>query len=285
MINFSVPESVLRHQQITAGDISYVYYTERSTNEKHRVAFNNYAISFVLNGQKKIYRSVENAIVKPGQAILIPAGNSIIAEHGSNDKDYVSLVIFFPAKVAVNFLIKHISDSKNKNLAEPKPEYIFFTRTAYLYEYVRSLEEMIRQQQAFSYAVALHKLEELLLIVYELCPQHMIAMFMTNKDEQQLSLKKIVENNLFNNLTLTELSFLANRSLSSFKRDFEKTYGISPQKYIRNKKLEAASYDLTKGRQASELFVTYGYENLSNFNNAFKKKFGITPAAFAKAQY
>ncbi|WP_414688596.1 helix-turn-helix domain-containing protein [Mucilaginibacter sp.] len=55
-----------------------------------------------------------------------------------------------------------------------------------------------------------------------------------------------------------------------------------PQKYIRDRKLESACTELKKGRKASELYNTYGYENLSNFNTAFKKRFGVTPAAYGQ---
>jgi AraC-like DNA-binding protein len=81
-------------------------------------------------------------------------------------------------------------------------------------------------------------------------------------------------------LTLEEMAFLAHKSLSSFKRDFEKSYGISPGKYIRERKLELASKDLLQGKSPSELYLDYGYESLSNFIQAFKKKYGYTPAAY-----
>jgi AraC-like DNA-binding protein len=94
---------------------------------------------------------------------------------------------------------------------------------------------------------------------------------------------KLVEQHLMEHLSLEELAFLSHKSLSSFKRDFERSYGISPGKFIRERKLELASKELLQGKSPSELYLEYGYESLSNFIQAFKKKYGYTPSAFRKS--
>jgi AraC-like DNA-binding protein len=193
---------------------------------------------------------------------------------------YSSFIVFFPERLVADFFVKHVIDTKNR--IGDVPPYILFANTVYLNEYLKGVRALVDDGHKLSYPLALHKLEELLLIIYELYPTQLIALFAPDKTDGDLSLQKLIENNLFNNLTLDELAFLANRSLSSFKRDFERTYGLSPQKYIRDKKLEAACAELKKGRKASELYDTYGYENLSNFNTAFKKRFGVTPASYGQ---
>ncbi|NCD67776.1 helix-turn-helix domain-containing protein [Mucilaginibacter agri] len=278
MQHISVPSAIKHQPQINAGEISFVHYTETGSLFKNRVVFGRYAISFVLNGQKEIYLPTERTIVYTGHAMLIPEGNSLIAEHSLNDNKYSSFIVFFPANLVTDFLARQRINRPPGNETDLAP-FITFASTTYLNEYVNGMRKLIDSQQAVSYQVALHKLEELLLVIYELFPAQLINMFNKNGNDQ-LSLKSIVEGNLFNKLTLDELAFLTNRSVSTFKRDFEKAYGISPQKYIRERKLEAACAELAKGRQASELYDNYGYENLSNFNTAFKRKFGLTPAAY-----
>lgn len=280
----TVPEAVKDKPQIKTGDISFVYYRERGDIFRNQVVFNQCAISFVLNGQKEIYRHADCTIIRPGQGMVIPQGNTLIAEHvvkdTSADELYSSFIVFFPERLVAVFFIKHAIDTKNK--IGDVPPYILFANTVYLNEYLKGVRALVDDGHSLSYPLTLHKLEELLLIIYELYPTQLTALFAPDKTDADLSLQKLIENNLFNNLTLDELAFLANRSLSSFKRDFERTYGLSPQKYIRDKKLEAACTELKKGRKASELYDTYGYENLSNFNTAFKKRFGVTPAIYGQ---
>jgi AraC-like DNA-binding protein len=281
----SIPRDVQHLPQIKAGEISFIHYHDKGSLFKNHVVFDQYAISFVLNGQKEIYRATENTILKAGQAMPIPQGNSIIAEHSLNDNPYSSFVVLFPGSLVSDFLAKHPQIVNPVNHPEDVPLYIPFASTPYLNEYIKSIQALINGGHELSYTIALHKLEELLLVIYEIFPVQLINLFRHHQHSPQLSLKSVVESNLFSKLTLDELAFLTNRSRSSFKRDFEKAYGISPQRYIRERKLEAACAELVKGKQASEIYDTYGYENLSNFNTAFKKQFGLTPSAYRQTQF
>ena len=272
-----VPGAVASHQKIVAGEIYFVNYQDKGGPFRSRVLFSCYAFSFVQNGQKKIYRVGECQALTAGYGMLIPEGNSIIAEHSNTAEPYSSIIIFFPAHIGKAFISAHVR--KTPNPVDRSP-YIHFTTNGYIDEYIRSVKNLIKAQQTLSVEMALLKVNELLTAVYEMAPGLLTGIF---GPAESIPLNVIVEKNLFNNLDLEELAFLANRSLSSFKRDFEKAYGVSPQRYIRNRKLEIACTELAKGRSASDLYLEYGYENLSNFNTAFKRKYGLTPAAFRQS--
>lgn len=271
-----IPEATRTQPQLTAGSISFINYSDKSGPFKNRVLFNCYAFSFVQYGQKHIYRQSENTVLKAGQAMLIPEGNSIIAEHSLDDNPYSSFLVFFPGQMARDFLAAQ--KVKGICVSPQQVPYIHFELNAYLQEYVKSMRQLVQGGQLLSAAMARHKLEELLLVMFELFPSELLAIFFDNIRE--LSLKTLVENNLLNKLSLDELSFLANRSLSSFKRDFERAYGIPPQKYMRERRLEIARAELAKGKQPNELYLTSGYESLANFCTAFKKKYRLSPGAY-----
>ena len=272
-----VPEAVAAQQKIVAGDIFFVNYRDKGSPFRNRVMFSCYAFTFVQNGQKTIYRAGERRALSPGYGMLIPEGNSIITEHSDTAERFNSILVFFPARIGKAFIASH----KRKTPSQPdRPPYIHFTTNAYINEYIRNVKNLIDSQQTLSEEMAALKVNELLTAVYEMAPGLLTGIFGVT---ESIPLKMVIENNLFNNLNLEELAFLANRSLSSFKRDFEKAYGISPQRYVRHRKLEVACAELIKGTSPSDLYLTYGYENLSNFNTAFKRKYGITPAAFRQS--
>jgi len=104
---------------------------------------------------------------------------------------------------------------------------------------------------------------------------------MENSGHQNLQFIQTIENNKLNKLTIKELSFLSNMSVSTFKREFEKNFNSSPSKWFQDKRLEQAAYLLKiKSKRPSDIFEEIGYENLSNFIQAFKTKFGVTPKQY-----
>lgn len=79
-------------------------------------------------------------------------------------------------------------------------------------------------------------------------------------------------------LSLEEIAAYTGRSLSTFKRDFARISDITPQKWIMNKRLQAAYEKLQdKNSKASDVYLEVGFKNLSHFYTAFKRQFGYTP--------
>ena len=95
--------------------------------------------------------------------------------------------------------------------------------------------------------------------------------------------KKTIESNVYSNLKLEEIAFLCNMSLSTFKRNFIAEYQVSPGKWLQDKRLQRAKELLENGDlKASDIYLDFGYSNLSNFSIAFKNKFGISPIESTK---
>ena len=98
-------------------------------------------------------------------------------------------------------------------------------------------------------------------------------------DKLVIDFKKIVENNVFKRITLEEISFLSNMSLSTFKRKFIETYGTPPHKWFQQKRMQHA-YQLIVNNKAKpgEIYFDFGYESLSSFSVAFKQMYGMPPS-------
>ncbi|PTT16187.1 hypothetical protein DBR27_02730 [Flavobacterium sp. HMWF030] len=94
-------------------------------------------------------------------------------------------------------------------------------------------------------------------------------------------IKQVVEQHYASPVSLSELAYLSGRSLSSFKRDFQLIYNMSPALWIREKRLEKAKEMLeTTVLPVSDICYTLGFENVSHFSRIFKEFHGQPPTLF-----
>ncbi|MBS1600947.1 MAG: helix-turn-helix domain-containing protein [Bacteroidetes bacterium] len=95
---------------------------------------------------------------------------------------------------------------------------------------------------------------------------------------QSVSLQNVMEDNFSFNLKLEEFAKLSSRSLSAFKRDFQKLYNTSPGKWLIEKRLNHALHLLSNlGKTVAEAAFESGFESPSHFSRAFRQRFGVSP--------
>ncbi|MHB8917283.1 MAG: helix-turn-helix domain-containing protein [Desulfocucumaceae bacterium] len=85
------------------------------------------------------------------------------------------------------------------------------------------------------------------------------------------------------NYSLKEVSRVANLSPYHFIRVFRAETGKTPYDFLLDVKIERAREMLKTGRQSvSEVCFACGFNNISHFTAAFKKRVGITPSEYRK---
>ncbi|MDH7460457.1 AraC family transcriptional regulator [Chitinophagaceae bacterium 26-R-25] len=95
----------------------------------------------------------------------------------------------------------------------------------------------------------------------------------------KIDLVDYMEKNFMFNLPMEKFGYLTGRSLTTFKRDFKKAFDMTPQRWLTQKRLELAHYQLTeKKKKPLDVCYEVGFENLSHFSFAFKKQFGFAPS-------
>lgn len=94
-------------------------------------------------------------------------------------------------------------------------------------------------------------------------------------------LRDYLENHYYGNFSLNKCEELFGISKYRLCREFSKTYGIPPLKYLTQKRLEEAKKMLlTTDWTIHEISNKIGYENVNHFINLFKKDTGSTPNSF-----
>lgn len=122
------------------------------------------------------------------------------------------------------------------------------------------------------------KREELLLILLKNNPD-LANVFFNFVAPEKIDLEEFMLRNFRFNIHLERFAYLTGRSLSSFKRDFQKIFGMNPGKWLIQKRLEEAHFLLqNEKRKPNDIYLDLGFEDLSHFSFAFKKEFGISPS-------
>jgi AraC family transcriptional regulator len=82
-------------------------------------------------------------------------------------------------------------------------------------------------------------------------------------------------------LTLARLAREARLSPYHFLRTFERLTGLTPHQYVRRARLrEAATRLAAEPTKIVDIALESGFEDVSNFNRAFRSEFGVNPLAY-----
>lgn len=104
-----------------------------------------------------------------------------------------------------------------------------------------------------------------------------------NKTEITKAALKIIDYNFCENITVEQLAEHLSVDISHFSRKFTKKTGVSPKKYILDKRINRAKELLaTTDASILEISNSVGYDDQFYFCRIFKKYTGVTPSEYRK---
>lgn len=264
-------------------------YSTDAPSGRTRITLTKNLFSFLLDGEKTVHYSGKTIRIDPTQFLLLGGSNCLMSEKLSTNGLYSSLLLFFDDTVLTDFFLKYGSMIRRTGVRSStvKEPVICFEKDAFIQNYLHSLRLMLASENKIPAAMQLLKFEELMLWLAEKYPESLLS-FQTGSpaDLSDQQLKNTVESNLHNHISVEDLAFLCNTSLSTFKRRFARLYGgVSPNKWILQKRMELAATLLQHHqKKPSEVYYKVGYENHSSFTHSFKQVFGQTPREFQQAK-
>ncbi|MCL2565310.1 MAG: AraC family transcriptional regulator [Defluviitaleaceae bacterium] len=92
-----------------------------------------------------------------------------------------------------------------------------------------------------------------------------------------------IENNLLDNIALSQIAEHVHISSAHLQRGFSALADLTVGEYIRNRRLSLAGLELThKNLKIVDIAIKYGYETPESFSKAFSRFHGIAPSAARK---
>lgn len=242
---------------------------------KSKVNLSLHMFSFLQKGKKQVHFVGSSVDVNNKQSILIKRGNCLWSELLENDEEYYCKLFFFSERRLRDFLKKH---SQFTELEDDEAPYFIIENDDYITSYLNSLSTVSSAPTVFMQNLLSVKFEELMLYLINKYGSAFEIYLQSLTSKATSSFKAIIEKNIYSNLKIEEIAFLCHMSLSTFKRKFIKEYQTSPGKWLQDKRLRRAK-ELLEGDniKPSDIYLDFGYNNLSNFSAAFKNKFGKSP--------
>jgi len=240
----------------------------------------DHLLFFVLGGKITLHHGKQTYTVCKDEMILLKKATLITYEvEGDEDNDNLFESLMFCLK---DDLIKEFLTLENVSVpridAEMKTS--VYPMDDCLISFAYSLYPYFNDSSNINPGALRLKIMELLYSVSD-CHKSMFRQILQIRRPVRIDIKNVVEQYYNTPVTLSELAFLSGRSLSSFKRDFQAAYNISPAQWIRTKRLEKAKEMLQQtDLPVNEICYTLGFENLSHFSRIFKGHYGQCPSYY-----
>lgn len=246
--------------------------------EKHyskELILDQHALVYVLAGTLELSYAEQMHRFGPGATLLIPRNQlGRLAKLPDNDEPFRSISIVFS-----NTLLKSFYGSRSANLAEGKwTGHLALDKHLLLESFFNSLVPYFDMREELPLNLAEIKIAECLTVL-DACSRHAQRLLSAFDEPGKVDLAGYMEQHFMYNLPLEKFSYLTGRSLTTFKKDFQKIFKTTPGRWLTKKRLELAHYQIAvKKIKPTEVFMEAGFENLSHFSSAFKKQFGYSPA-------
>lgn len=281
--SYSIPDFLLT-QGATAEDLHILSYQSTESRMKSKIMLGQHLFSFLIEGEKQVYYAEKHVVIDNSQFLLLSSGNCIMSEKSRSDGGiYKSVILTFEPNMLSGFFLKypHVCTERQENYTGSEP-FLVFNKDGFLNNFIQSLSLMLEGGKPLSREMKQLKFEELLLYMADHYSQQLMSLKASvGENREDLIIRKSTESNLYNNVTVEELAFLCNMSLSTYKRKFIRVYGTTPTKWFLQKRMEmAVTMLLAKGEKPSEVYHKIGYENHSSFSQSFKQIYGVTPSEY-----
>lgn len=265
------------------GGISIIRYRSVKPATRAMITLPQNMITFLLDGEKTVHFAGMKVNVKPHQFVMLTAGNCLMSEKiAAPGAEYHSILICFDGTLLSNFFDRHSMLIERPAKMVDQLPFLLFEKDEFLINFTRSLDSLLVSDKPLHSQLQKVKLEELLVYLAVKYPEQIQQIRnMHYEADNDLLIRQAVTSHITSNITIQELAFLCNMSLSTFKRRFARLYKNSPNRWLLEKRMEKAAEMLrTNNYKASDIFSELGYENLSSFIQAFKQIYGVTPKQY-----
>lgn len=235
-----------------------------------------HALSMIISGEVELNDGENILRFRAGDMYLANKDHLLkFIKYPPANGEYKSITIYFDQPFLLDFSREYGYKAEE---GAASSAFISIADSLSLKSFMHSMlvyEEMQKDREVAG--VLQLKLKEVLLLLlrYKSSLKDVLFDF---SEPYRIDLKTYMEKNYHFNVQLERFAYLTGRSLSTFKRDFEKIFHQTPSRWLLHRRLKEAYELITRqGKKASDIYLDLGFEDLSHFSFVFKKEFGMAP--------
>lgn len=277
----SSPENDIVHN---INGSTVVLLHRKNETEKSKINLTQHLIAFGIEGKKYFHSLDDDTVLYKNEAIFLKRGLFLTTEKVLESNSYKSILFFVDDNLLLDFFDRNGKYFMHLNTKEASQSYFKFEKTLNLEAYINSLLPYFESKNLLTEPLFKVKFEELLLNLVLNDKQHSFKSFLINLNKKNsYNLSEFMKDNFTRNLRIEDFAYLNGMSVSSFKRNFEKAFYLTPAKWLKERRIEKAEFLLqASDKNVSEVAMEVGFENPSHFIQVFKSHYGITPKKYQR---
>jgi len=239
-----------------------------------------HAMSILLAGESRVFIGDKVITRQPGAISLVRKNTllKVVKIPESDKKPFESISIFFP-----DAMLKYLSTRENllANAPYSGEPGIDFTNNIFIKGYFDSLVPYVKTASLLTQSMAELKTREAIQLILRQ-NSNLVNFLFDFSEPFKIDLEAFMNKHYIYRIPISQFARLTGRSLATFKRDFQKLFAATPERWIQKKRLEHAHFLLSQKNQSpSSVFTEVGFDSLSHFSVAFKKHFGYNPSTLS----
>ncbi|MBT1686107.1 helix-turn-helix domain-containing protein [Dawidia soli] len=235
-----------------------------------------HAFTHIFEGSLAIDTGADRQTYQAGDTLLVKRNQLVRSvKYPGASGQMRSITVFFSQERLRDFALTDVPKAVNpytgKSIVQLRRDPLYAAYAASLVPYESNASQSLE-------AITVLKTHEAVLLLVQLDPA-VKQMLFDFSEPGKIDLEAYMKQHFTFNVELKRFAYLTGRSVATFKRDFEKVFHMSPSRWLLQKRLQEAHYQIKeKGRRPSDVYLEVGFEDLSHFSFAFKKTYGVAPS-------
>ncbi len=247
-------------------------------------------IGMVIHGRKIIYNNNQVSEISCSEIFVLGCG--VHYEENVPENGIYEQVAFYLTAADIQNAIISLSSTYDIKVQSPKccdkcrfGNFVSATANVMISDFFHAVNQSFSREAFRNTHIAQRiKIAELMYLILTFGDECIKYKVISGSDISNSQFATKVYESILSGASVVELAEQTNRSLTAFKKEFQRQFNTPPHKWMVTQRLQRAKVMLTSSHMTiSEIGANCGFNNISHFIKLFKQQYHNTPSALRKS--